>query len=130
MADPLDPALQDIQITRGITHDPFVVTFLDENGDQIDLTGWGVRAQARSNSGALPVLDLGPVILPTGTLIGYPGEVDGPGRVKYADFTYQQTLSMQVSNLSWDMILITPDNRRLGTMLAGKCNVGNVITLF
>lgn len=126
--DPLEPLVHDITIARGITHEPFLAVFSDANGAQVDLTGWSVECLAKKRAGGPLILDLLPVILPVGTLLGYDGEVDGPGRVKYAGFTDEETALMKNAGLLFDMVLTTPDGRRLGTFIAGECNIVTIIS--
>lgn len=118
----------DITIRRGITHAPLLAIFSDDNGNQVDLSTWGVEAFAAKKPGKEPVLDLAPVILQVGDLLGYDGEVDGPGRVKFADFSDEQTIAMVNVSLVWDMVLLPPDGRRLYPGAFGGCKIITIVT--
>ncbi len=119
---------KNITINRSITSDPLLIVFSNESGAQVDLTGWNVYAQVRKKAGKAVVLDLNPTILPTGTLLGYPGEVDGPGRVKVGGYTDEQTLAMATASLLWDIVLEDPSGARSGPYVTGNFVVTDIIT--
>ena len=73
-------------------------------------------------------MDLAPVILDTGTLLGYDGEVDGPGRVKLAEYTDEETLAMSDSEYFWDIVLEDPSGQRTGPYVAGRFDIITIIT--
>jgi hypothetical protein len=122
----MNPLSEDIDIIRGITHAPIVVVFKNSAGDQVNLqTGWAVFAQVRKKPKGPVVFDLAPVILDTAfSIYG----TTGPGRVKIADFTDEQTLAMSDAKLLWDIVLENPDGQRLGPFVAGKFDVATIIT--
>jgi hypothetical protein len=121
----MSPEPLDLDIIRGITHDPIVVVFKNSAGAQVDLSGWAAFAQVRKKPKGPVVLDLAPEILDPAFSIY---DTTGPGRVKIADYTDEQTLAMNDAKLFWDIVLENPDGQRLGPFVAGKFDISTIIT--
>lgn len=118
----------DLTITRGITSEATEFVFNDDAGTQVDLAGWSVFAQVRKRPHKAIILDLMPYIIPVGTLLGYEGEVDGPGRVALGAYTDEQTLAMADIKAEWDLVLQDPLGQRLGPFVTGNFTILTIIT--
>jgi hypothetical protein len=119
------PASKDITIIRGVEIDPFIVVLSDQDGNQIDLTGYSAFGQVRKKPGGSIVLDLMPTIMATGTsLYG----TTGPGRVLLGGYTTAQTLAMANAALFWDVVVQDPLGERHGPAAQGKWNIVTIIT--
>lgn len=117
-----------ITIIRGVTSDAIEIVFTNKNGDQVNLDGWNVYAQVRKAPGKGIVMDLNPQILAVGELLGYDGEVDGPGRVKLGAYTDEETFAMSNAKLFWDIVLEDTEGQRTGPYVAGPFNIITIIT--
>lgn len=117
-----------IVIVRGITHPSILVVFKNLVGAQVDLDSYNVYSQVRKKPGGSVVLDLEPVIIPDDQLLGYPDEVLGPGRVKLAGYTDEETFAMKNASLYWDIVLENPAGERLGPFVAGSFDIITIIT--
>lgn len=121
----ISPVSKDVTITRGVEIDSFIVILSDQDGNQIDLTGYTAAAQVRKAPGGSIVLDLMPTIMdPSTSLYG----TTGPGRILIPGFTTAQTLAMTNSKLFWDSVVIDPFGERHGPCSQGKWNIITIIT--
>ena len=84
----------------------------------VPLVGWKAAAQACKKPGGQVVLDLSPVI--------QIDEMDGV--ISLSEIPWNDTQVLAVGDLTWDLVLIDPDNRHLPPVLHGKCKVMNINT--
>lgn len=110
------PIDHDITIRLGST---FCEAFQIYGADDklLDLTGWSVFAQVRSQATRPVVADLVPVITDS-----------AEGEIILITIMHEQSALLPAGNYYWDLMLETPDGVRIGPVFAGRALLHRVIT--
>lgn len=119
------PVSKDVTIIRGVEHDAFIIVLSDEDGNQINLSGYTADGQVRKKPKGAIVLDLHPTIMDSGTVLY---GTTGPGRILLGAYTTAETLAMTDAHLFWDVVVIDPLGERHGPAGQGKWNIITIIT--
>jgi hypothetical protein len=112
----MTPAVHDLELKIGTTFGPVLLRCKDGAGEAVDLTGWTAYADVRVKPGAAVVFGLAPAISDAAA-----GEIT-------LGKTDEQTAALTPGRYKWDLILETPDGKRLGPYVAGACIVSQPIT--
>jgi len=110
------PATLDLTIYRGATFGPILITFLDDSGVAINLTGWNVFSDARGTVIRPVAFSLGAVFL---------NAVGGQVTLSKTD---DQTNEIVSGDYGWDLFLENPAGERLGPFISGQVSVLGVYT--
>jgi hypothetical protein len=108
--------VQNFTIFRGITFAPAVLTYTNAAGVAVDLTGYSVFAQARSEVGEALAFDLLPTISTPGT-----------GQITIA-MTAAQTENLVCGRYGWDLVLKSGAGAYIGPIFAGAIVVSDIFT--
>lgn len=111
-----DPTLVNLEIHKGATYGPLIIRLKDSQNLPVDLTGWSVWAEVRSDSAAAVALDLAPTISDALT-----GEVT-------ISKTDEQTAALTAGTYLWDLLAENDSGERLGPIVSGSVTIKNLIT--
>ncbi len=119
----MTPATLELQIVRGLTLGPIVITCFGDaaNTIPVPLNGWKAYAQVRRCPGGDLILDLTPQVAQATT-----GATVGQIIITETD---EVTAALNCDgNFFWDLVLETPSGVRMGPYIEGPCPVTSIIT--
>lgn len=111
--DPIMSFIVNLKIVRGTTFGPYQILCKDAAGAAVPLAGWSAEAHAREvNTGPL-VIDLLPTVAVD----------DAAGAVVISEIASSITNEYPETLLVWDLILITPEGKRVPPFVSGEITI-------
>lgn len=107
-----------LEIVRGTTFGPIQIICKNDAGQVVPLAGWKAYAEGRKTATSPVVIALNPSILNN----------DSTGLITIPEIAWEVTKTYDFQTLEWDLILETPQGKRLPPKLEGKIYVVNAKT--
>lgn len=114
----MDPGTLNLTIKRGVSFGPARIICRNAAGEIVPLAGWQAYAQMRKSPDDPVLIDFSPNI----------ASDDADGLVTLPVISYSLTAALSNGVFFWDLILQTPDGRRLDPSLSGTVTVSTPLT--
>lgn len=114
----MDPGTLNFQIKRGVSFGPARIICRNAAGEIVPLAGWQAYAHMRKSPDDPVLIDFNPQI----------ASDDADGLVTLPVISYAITADLTNGVFFWDLILQTPDGRRLDPSLSGTVTVATPLT--
>jgi hypothetical protein len=114
----IQKAILNLTIVRGATFGPVEIIAKNDAGQIVPLAGWQAFAHARKSATSPVAINLAPVIVPNDTV----------GLITIPEISWEMTKTYDFQTLEWDLMLQTPQGKRLVPRLGGTIQIVNAST--
>lgn len=115
----MTPGTLNLTLKRGTDFPAVLITCRNTGGTIVPLAGWSAHAQARNKRSGALILDLAPQIAAD----------DADGLVTIPGISHTVTAGLAEVSGAWDLVLETPEGKRLDPILAGDFTVEKIQTI-